>query len=606
MKGCVEISMFKRETVKQISILIVVTLIISMMSAFVLPKNTKADEIETTEQVETTTPEQETTEPTPVDPDEYELVAHRGYSSVAPENSLPAFQSAISAGFKHIELDLRRCKEKTDGSADWVVCHDETLKRLCGVDKAVSSMTVSEIQKYPYKAGNNISRYGTVKIMSLENLISLVQQYKDQDIDWRVEIKELDNNEEQEQKVFDEIVQPLIEADVIENITFISFDASILNKILKGDDRVKALYLSSVLDEDHLARAKNLKEKYNERLEGVILKGTTYTTDETDVETLLNENLKVGVYVLDSRVMMGSYYSMGVRSFTTNKVSPNSMSVSLMKHKYSKSDFTYKISKRTYTYTGTRKKPTITVSYEGEKLLEGLNYEISYSNNKYPGTGTVTATLIRNASGEKDKKFTISMPKVKGFKVAKNYATSVKYQWTPNTDITGYKVYRYNYSTKKYQLVKTIKKNSTKTFKAKKLPNAIKVRYRVKTYLTYNKKTYKSDPCKGKTTYTKPGTENKIKMKRSKKKKTITVKFGKLPRVTGYNIRVATDKNFTKGVKVRTTRSKKGFVTLRKLNKKKTYYAKVRGYLKVGSKIYYGAYSKVVYKKGKKAKKKKS
>ena len=65
--------MFKRETVKHISILIVVTLIITMMSAFVLPKNTKADEVETTA-------EQETTEPTPEDPDEYELVAHRGFS----------------------------------------------------------------------------------------------------------------------------------------------------------------------------------------------------------------------------------------------------------------------------------------------------------------------------------------------------------------------------------------------------------------------------------------------------------------------------------------------------------------------------------------------
>ena len=241
-----------------------------------------------------------------------------------------------------------------------------------------------------------------------------------------------------------------------------------------------------------------------------------------------------------------------------------------------------------------------------------MNYETSYSNNKYPGTGTATATFLRNISGEKDKKFTINMPKVKGFTVDKNYATSLRYKWTTNTDVTGYKVYQYNYKTKKYTCIKTIKNTKTtkdgvtKKCKLKKLGTATKYRFRVKTYLTYNKKTYKSDPCKGKTTYTKPGTENKIKMKRSKKKKTITVKFGKLPRVTGYNIRVATDKNFTKGVKVRTTRSKKGFVTLRKLNKKKTYYAKVRGYLKVGSKIYYGAYSKVVYKKGKKAKKKKS
>lgn len=586
---------------KQISILIALTLIIGLMSAFVLPENTKAEE--------NNAQQEENVDPEPTIPDEYELVAHRGYSSVAPENSTYAFQAAASANFKHIELDLRRCKEKADGSADWVVCHDETLKRLCGVDKAVSSMTVSEIQKYHYTSGSNVSRYSNVKIMSLTDIISLVkqykEQYKEQPIDWRFEIKELNNDEEQEQKVFDEIVQPLIDADVIDCVTFISFDASILNKILKEDERVKGWYLAKVMDEDHLSRAKSLKAKYNGRMEGVILKGTTYTTDEMDVESLLNEDIKVGVYVLDSRVMMGAYYSMGVRSFTTNKVSPGSMSVSLMKHKYTKSDFTYKISKKSYTYTGTRKKPTITVSYEGENLLEGLNYEISYSNNKYPGTGIVTATLIRNASGEKDKSFTITMPKVKGFKAVKSTATTATYQWTPNTDITGYKVYRYNYSTKKYQLVKTIKKNKTKTFKAKKLGTAAKVRYRVKTYLTYNKKTYKSDPCKAKSTYTKPATEKLIKITRSKKKKTIKIKFGKLARVTGYNVRIATDKNFTRDVKVKSTNRKTRTVKFKKLNKKRTYYAKARGYLKVGKIYYYGAYSKVVHKKGKKAKKKK-
>ena len=121
--------------------------------------------------------------------------------------------------------------------------------------------------------------------------------------------------------------------------------------------------------------------------------------------------------------------------------------------------------------------------------------------------------------------------------------------------------------------------------------------------MTYNKKTYRSNPCAGKTTYTKPATEKSIKMTRSKKKKTIAVAFARLPRVTGYNVKIATDKNFTKDVKVKTTKTKKGFIIIRKLNKKKTYYAKVRGYLKVGSKYYYGAYGKVVHKKGKKAKK---
>ena len=55
--------------------------------------NTTTDS-STTNPAETTTKPQETTteQPTTVDPDAFDLVAHRGYSAYAPENSIPAFE----------------------------------------------------------------------------------------------------------------------------------------------------------------------------------------------------------------------------------------------------------------------------------------------------------------------------------------------------------------------------------------------------------------------------------------------------------------------------------------------------------------------------------
>ena len=53
----------------------------------------------TTNPAETTTKPQETTteQPTTVDPDAFDLVAHRGYSEAyAPENSIPAFEHGCS------------------------------------------------------------------------------------------------------------------------------------------------------------------------------------------------------------------------------------------------------------------------------------------------------------------------------------------------------------------------------------------------------------------------------------------------------------------------------------------------------------------------------
>ncbi|MET0425163.1 MAG: glycerophosphodiester phosphodiesterase family protein [Actinoplanes sp.] len=51
-------------------------------------------------------------------------VAHRGYSAVAPENTLPAFAAAVLGGATHVEFDVRTT---VDGVP--VVIHDRTLER---------------------------------------------------------------------------------------------------------------------------------------------------------------------------------------------------------------------------------------------------------------------------------------------------------------------------------------------------------------------------------------------------------------------------------------------------------------------------------------------
>lgn len=54
----------------------------------------------------------------------FALIAHRGFSSRAPENTLAAFELALEHGFQNIETDTQLCK---DGA---VVVHDEQLGRV--------------------------------------------------------------------------------------------------------------------------------------------------------------------------------------------------------------------------------------------------------------------------------------------------------------------------------------------------------------------------------------------------------------------------------------------------------------------------------------------
>lgn len=69
--------------------------------------------------------------------------AHRGLhkeKSIAPENSLAAFQLAVDHNYG-IELDVQLSKDNIP-----VVFHDFTLNRLCGVDKKVRDLTFEELR----------------------------------------------------------------------------------------------------------------------------------------------------------------------------------------------------------------------------------------------------------------------------------------------------------------------------------------------------------------------------------------------------------------------------------------------------------------------------
>ena len=76
------------------------------------------------------------------------VIAHRGYSHLAPENTLPAFKLAKAAGADLVELDYYHTK---DGKM--IVIHDTTLDRTTdatnrwgGAKVRVDSKTLAELQ----------------------------------------------------------------------------------------------------------------------------------------------------------------------------------------------------------------------------------------------------------------------------------------------------------------------------------------------------------------------------------------------------------------------------------------------------------------------------
>lgn len=95
------------------------------------------------------------------------VTAHRGFSSAAPENTLPAFQLAIDQGCERAELDVQMTK---DGIV--MVTHDANMRRCTGRNQNIYDLTYDEVRKLD--AGRWFGKkYAGTKVPTLEEVLDL-------------------------------------------------------------------------------------------------------------------------------------------------------------------------------------------------------------------------------------------------------------------------------------------------------------------------------------------------------------------------------------------------------------------------------------------------
>ncbi|AEH37577.1 glycerophosphodiester phosphodiesterase [Halopiger xanaduensis] len=70
------------------------------------------------------------------------VIAHRGFSATAPENTIAAIRSAADRA-DAVEFDVRRC-----GSGELVVVHDETIDRVTGGVGTVVHSSLEELKTH--------------------------------------------------------------------------------------------------------------------------------------------------------------------------------------------------------------------------------------------------------------------------------------------------------------------------------------------------------------------------------------------------------------------------------------------------------------------------
>lgn len=93
------------------------------------------------------------------------ICAHRGFSTIAPENSMPAFGAAIAMGAHEIEFDLWPAKD-----GEIVSIHDPTLDRVSDGCGKVYEHTYEELQALDF--GSKFSdKFRNLRIVSFEEIL---------------------------------------------------------------------------------------------------------------------------------------------------------------------------------------------------------------------------------------------------------------------------------------------------------------------------------------------------------------------------------------------------------------------------------------------------
>lgn len=95
------------------------------------------------------------------------ICAHRGFNTVAPENSLPAFGAAVSLGAEEIEFDLWATRDGVLVSA-----HDSTLERVSDGKGLIYEKTYEELLALDFGAKSENEWYRGLKICTFEEILA--------------------------------------------------------------------------------------------------------------------------------------------------------------------------------------------------------------------------------------------------------------------------------------------------------------------------------------------------------------------------------------------------------------------------------------------------
>lgn len=230
------------------------------------------------------------------------LTAHRGLSSVAPENSLEAFKQAAKYNYYALECDVH-CT--TDGK--WVIIHDCMLQSMAKEKGDVKKMSFADtLSKIKYTNGANIENYPDSGIILVEEFIEIC---KEANIRPMIEVKD-----RRVEKVAD-LLQIIRKYEIEESVIIISFHKDVLRQFRLLSPDMELWYLMHAITDEKL-------QECIENNNAVAFEAARGVKQPEMIQKIHHNNLKAACWTVDTKEMLDAMMSQGVKYITTNAILP--------------------------------------------------------------------------------------------------------------------------------------------------------------------------------------------------------------------------------------------------------------------------------------------
>ena len=226
-----------------------------------------------------------------------QVTAHRGFSRIAPENTMPAFQAALDSGADYIELDVQLTR---DGQL--VVFHDDTIERTTNGRGVLTNYTYKQLQTFSAGAWfGKDEEFKDVKIPLFDDVLELVGR----DILLNIEIKRSGNVNETAEKVVE-----LIEAHgIVDSCYVTSFSYPALKKVKQLNPKIKTALianLAAATSYSHLPYIDAVSMNY-------------LFVNQSTVNSAHHNGKRIFVWTVDRQSEMQKMMALGVDNIITNR-----------------------------------------------------------------------------------------------------------------------------------------------------------------------------------------------------------------------------------------------------------------------------------------------